>query len=43
MDAIGSVIVIALVLASILVPQALVLYFSDWRKAEREEYIADGR
>lgn len=43
MDTIGSLAVIALVLAAIFVPQALQVYFSDARKAEREEYIPDGR
>ena len=43
MDTIGSIITITLVLAAIFVPQLLVIYLSDWRKAEREEYIPDGR
>jgi len=43
MDTIGSVVTIALLLAAIFVPQALVIYFSDWRKEEREEFIPDGR
>ena len=43
MDTIGSIITIALVVAAIVIPQALSLYLSDWRKAEREEYIPDGR
>lgn len=43
MDTIGSIITILLVIAAIVIPQALTLYLSDWRKAEREEYIPDGR
>jgi hypothetical protein len=43
MSTIGSVVTIFLVLAAIFVPQALMIYFSDWRKPEREEYIPDGR
>jgi hypothetical protein len=43
MSTIGSLITIASVLAIIFVPQMLVLYFSQWRKSEREEYIPDGR
>jgi hypothetical protein len=43
MDTLGSVIIIALVLASILVPQALALYFSDRAHVDQEEYIPDGR
>ncbi len=43
MDTIGSIITIALVVAAIIIPQALTLYLSDWRKEEREEYIPDGR
>jgi len=43
MDTIGSIVVIALVLAAIFVPQALMLYFSESRKVEREEYVPDGR
>ena len=43
MDTVGSVITIVLVLAAIFIPQALTIYLSDWRKAEREEYIPDGR
>jgi len=42
-DTIGSIVVIVLVLAAILVPQALMLYFSEARKAERQEYVPDGR
>lgn len=43
MDTIGSIITILLVIAAIVIPQALTLYLSDWRKAEGEEYIPDGR
>lgn len=43
MDTLGSIIVIALVLASILVPQALALYFSEHERVDQEEYIPDGR
>ncbi len=43
MNTIGSLLTIVVVLAVIFVPQALAIYFSDWRKAEREEYIPDGR
>ena len=43
MDTIGSIVTIVLVLAAIFVPQLLVIYLSDWRKSEREEYIPDGR
>ena len=43
MDTIGSIVTIVLVLAAFVVPQALVIYFSDWRKREREEFIPDGR
>jgi len=43
MDTIGSIITILLVIAAIVIPQALTLYLSDWGKAEREEYIPDGR
>ena len=43
MDTIGSVVTIVLVLATIFVPQVLAIYFSDWRKSEREEYVPDGR
>ena len=43
MDTVGSIIIITLVLAAIFIPQALIIYLSDWRKAEREEYIPDGR
>lgn len=43
MSTIGSLLTIVVVLAVIFVPQALAIYFSGWRKAEREEYIPDGR
>ena len=43
MSTIGSLITIASVLAIIFVPHMLVLYFSQWRKSDREEYIPDGR
>ena len=43
MSTISSLITIVSVLAIIFVPQLLVLYFSQWRKSEREEYIPDGR
>lgn len=43
MSTISSLITIVSVLAIIFVPQMLVLYFSQWRKSEREEYIPDGR
>lgn len=43
MDTLGSIIVIALVLASILVPQALSLYFSENERVDHEESIPDGR
>ena len=43
MNTIGSIVTIVLVLAAIFVPQALLLYFSDRREVEREEYIPDGR
>lgn len=43
MDTISSLLTIVLVLAVIFVPQALAIYFSDWRKPEREEYTPDGR
>lgn len=43
MDTLGSVIVIGLVLASILLPQALALYFSERESVDQEEYIPDGR
>ena len=43
MDTIGSVVTIVLMLAVIFVPQALAIYFSDWRKSERDEYVSDGR
>lgn len=43
MNTIGSLAIIVLVLAAIFVPQALAIYFSDWRKPEREEYMPDGR
>ena len=43
MDTIGSIVTIVLVLAAIFVPQALLIYFSGWRKSEREEYVPDGR
>lgn len=43
MSTISSLLTIVAVLAVIFVPQALAIYFSDWRKAEREEYVPDGR
>lgn len=43
MSTIGSLATIVAILAVIFVPQALAIYFSDWRKSEREEYIPDGR
>lgn len=43
MSTIGSLLTIVAVLAVIFVPQALAIYFSDWRKAERDEYVPDGR
>lgn len=43
MDTIGSLVTICLVLAAFVVPQAVVIYFSDWRKRERQEFVPDGR
>lgn len=43
MNTFTSLLTVAAVLAIIFVPQALAIYFSDWRKAEREEYVPDGR
>lgn len=43
MDTVGSIFIIALVLASIFIPQALALYFSDRERVDHEEYIPDGR
>ena len=43
MDTLGSIVTIALVLAAIFVPQAVAIYFSGWRKQEREEYVYDGK
>lgn len=43
MSTLGSIVTIGLVLAAIFVPQALAIYFSDWRESERDEYIPDGR
>ena len=43
MDTIGSIVTITLVLAVIFVPQAMAIYFADWRKAERDEFVTDGR
>lgn len=43
MSTIGSLVTMVAVLAVIFVPQALAIYFSDWRNAERDEYIPDGR
>lgn len=43
MDNFSSLLTVVAVLAAIFVPQALVIYFSGWNKAAREEYIPDGR
>lgn len=43
MNTLGSILVMALIVAAIFVPQALGIYLSGWRKTEREEYIPDGR
>lgn len=43
MSTIGSLLTIVAVLAVIFVPQALAIYFSDWRKSERDEFVYDGR
>jgi hypothetical protein len=43
MDTIGSLITIALVLAAIFVPQALVIFLSERREVPDEEYVPDGR
>lgn len=43
MDTLGSLITVVLALAAIFVPQALMIFFSEGRKAGREEYVPDGR
>jgi len=43
MDTIGSLVTIILVLAAIVVPQALVLYFKTPANVEAEEYEYDYR
>lgn len=43
MDTIGSIVTIALVLAVIFVPQALVIFLSERNEASDEEYVPDGR
>lgn len=43
MNTLTSLATVVLVLAVIFVPQALAIYFSASRKAEREEYVPDGR
>ena len=43
MSTISSLLTVVAVLAVIFVPQVLAIYFSEWRKAERDEYVPDGR
>lgn len=43
MDTIGSLVTIFLVIAAIIAPQMLAVYFSTREKAKREEIILDGR
>ena len=43
MDTIGSIVTIALVLAAIFVPQALLIYLSESKPTSGEEYVPDGR
>lgn len=43
METIRSLLAVVLVLAAVIAPQALAVYFSTWRKSEREEFIPDGR
>lgn len=38
-----SLITTVAVLAVFFVPHALAIYFSGWRKAEREDYVREGR
>jgi len=43
MSTLSSFITVVSVLALLFVPQALAIYFSTWRKTEREEFVPDGR
>ena len=43
MNTLISSLTILAILAIIFVPQALAIYFSEWRKSERDEYVHDGR
>ena len=43
MNTLISLLTIVAILAVIFVPQAAAIYFSEWRKAERDDYVRDGR